>query len=175
MVSAIAYRTVFCGVVKTAVCVISRADAILSFTCEQAFDVAADIERYPEFLRGWISARIQRRESNVCYVDQVVGFGPVRWQFTSRGVLHRPERIEVTSTEAPFRLFSLCWLMAPLPCAGCRVSVVAQVELQSRITQRIVNRILPDAIEDVIAAFGERARRVYAGAAAADSPTTDPL
>lgn len=151
-----------------AICVINRAGAILPFTCEQAFDVAADIERYPEFLRGWVSARIRRRESNVCYVDQVIGFGPIEWRFASKAVLHRPERIEVTSTEAPFRLFSLSWLIAPLPCVGCRVSVAAEVELQSRITQQIVNRILPAGIEDVIAAFEARARRMYAGAGAAD-------
>ena len=86
---------------------ISKTSGVLPFSCEQAFDLAVDIEAYPSFLPGWISARIQRRESNVCWVEQVVGLGPIRLQFTSQAVFHRPERIEVTSTQAPFRQFSL--------------------------------------------------------------------
>jgi len=147
--------------------VINESGGILPYTCEQAFDLAADIERYPQFLKGWISARLLRRECNVCYVDQVVGLGPVRLQFTSRAVLYRPERIEVTSTEAPFRLFSLLWRITPVASAACRVGVVAEIELQSRIAQRVVDQILPAAMDDIIVAFETRAQRVYGGAGAA--------
>lgn len=141
---------------------IKKASGDLPFSCEQVFDLAADIERYPEFLKGWISARIQKRESNICYVDQVVGLGPVRLQFTSKAVLYRPERIEVTSTEAPFRQFRMTWLVAAASPAGCRVSVATEIELQSGIMQHIVNKILPAAVDDVITAFEARARRLYA-------------
>lgn len=141
---------------------IERASGTLPLSCEQAFDLAADIERYPEFLRGWICARVQKRESNICYVDQVVGLGPLRLQFTSKAVLYRPERIEVTSMEAPFRRFSLSWRVAAVTPAGCRVSVTAEVELQSRMMQRAVNQILPAAVDDIITAFEARARRLYA-------------
>jgi coenzyme Q-binding protein COQ10 len=146
--------------------VIDRSSPTLPLTCEQAFDLAADIERYPDFLPGWISARIQNRESNLCYVDQVVGLGPFRLQFGSKAVLDRPERIDVTSTQAPFRLFSLSWLIVAVPAAGCRVSVAAHIEMQSRIMQGIVNRSLPAALDQVIAAFEARARRIYAAVSA---------
>jgi len=145
---------------------INKATAALPFTREQVFDLAADIESYPEFLSGWISARIQRRESNIYYVEQVVGVGPFRLRFTSKAVLNRPERIEVTSTQAPFRLFSLSWLIAVVPSAGCRLSVVANIELRSRMMQRIVNQFLPATVDDVVGAFEARAHRVYAGAGA---------
>jgi ribosome-associated toxin RatA of RatAB toxin-antitoxin module len=42
-----------------------RAGTILPFTCEQVFALGADIERYPEFLTGWISARIMQREASI--------------------------------------------------------------------------------------------------------------
>ncbi len=148
----------------TVICAINKSSATLPYSCEQAFDLAADIERYPEFLSGWVSARILRRESDICHVEQVVGLGPFRLQFTSKAVLRRPERIEVTSTQAPFRLFSLCWLIAAVPPAGCRVGVAVHVELESRIMQRIANEVLPAAVDDLVAAFEARAHRVYAGA-----------
>jgi coenzyme Q-binding protein COQ10 len=144
--------------------VINKSSEVLPFSCEQAFDLAADIERYPEFLSGWVWARILKRESDTWCVDQMVGLGPLRLRFTSRAALHRPERIDVTSTEAPFRRFSLSWLVDAVPPAGCRVSVIAEVELRSRILQRMVNQILPAAVDGIITAFEARARRIYSGA-----------
>jgi ribosome-associated toxin RatA of RatAB toxin-antitoxin module len=74
---------------------IEKVGGALPFGCEQVFDLAADIERYPEFLKWWISARIQKRESNICHVEQVLGLEPIRLQFASAAVLHRPERIDM--------------------------------------------------------------------------------
>jgi coenzyme Q-binding protein COQ10 len=138
--------------------VIEEIGRLLPCSRQQAFDLAADIERYPEFLPGWISARIQTREVNVWHVDQVMGIGPVRVQFVSRAALHRPERIDVTSSEPPFRQFSLVWRFEAAPTgAGCRVWLSAAVELRSRMLQRIVERVLPTIIVDAIAAFEARA------------------
>lgn len=148
--------------------VINKSSGVLPFTCEQAFDLAADIERYPEFLSGWVSARILKRESDIWCVDQIVGLGPLRLQFTSQAALHRPGRIDVTSTEAPFELFSLSWLVDAVPPAGCRVSIIAQVELRSRILQRMVNQVLPAAVDSVISAFEARAHQVYSGTLSAE-------
>ena len=141
--------------------VIEKVGRLLPFTREQAFDLAADIERYPDFLRGWITARILKRESNICYVDQVLGIGLIRVQFSSQALLRRPERIDVTSSDPPFRRFSLSWLVEAGPSAGCRVSIVADLELRSRFLQQVANRVLPATVMDIIAAFEARARSIY--------------
>ena len=144
------------------VIVIEKVGRTLPFSCEQVFDLAADIERYPEFLKWWISARIQKRESNICYVEQVVGLGPIRLQFASKAVLDRPERIDVTSTDSPFRHFRLSWLVAAIPTGGCRISVEAGLELQSGFLQHVVNQFLPAAVDDIKSAFEARAYDTYA-------------
>jgi coenzyme Q-binding protein COQ10 len=141
---------------------IEKVGGALPFGCEQVFDLAADIERYPEFLKWWISARIQKRESNICYVEQVLGLGPIRLQFASTAALHRPERIDVTSTDLPFRHFSLSWLVATMPSAGCRISIAVELELQSRFLQYVVNQFLPNAVGDIVSAFEARAHSLYA-------------
>ena len=142
--------------------VIKRVGRTLPFDCGQVFDLAADIESYPQYFTGWVSARIQKRESNLCYVEQVVGFGPVRLRFASIAALYRPERIDVTSTDASFRHFSLSWLIVPARPSGCCISIAIEIELQSRLLQQIVNRLLPGAVDDIIAAFEARAHRMYA-------------
>ena len=142
---------------------IRKVGGTLPFDCEQVFDLAADIECYPQYLTGWVSARIQKRESNLRYVEQVVGFGPVRLQFASIAALHRPERIDVTSTDASFRHFSLSWLIVPARPSGCCIGIAIEIELQSRLLEQIVNQLLPGAVDDIIDAFEARAHRIYAG------------
>jgi coenzyme Q-binding protein COQ10 len=148
--------------------VIEKVGGTLPFGCEQVFDLAADIERYPEFMKWWISARIQKRESNICYVEQVLGLGPIRLQFASTAVLYRPERIDVTSTDLPFRHFSLSWLVATLPSAGCRISIAAELELRSGFLQHVVNQFLPGAVDDIISAFEVRAHNICAAPKGSD-------
>jgi coenzyme Q-binding protein COQ10 len=133
----------------------------LPFSCEEIFGLAADIERYPEFVPGWISARILNREADTLYVEQTIALGPAYLRFSSRTMLHRPERIDVTSAEPPFRHFSLTWLFRPGPAASCDLSVIVDLELQSRLLQHLVSRVLGASIEGAIAAFEARAHRLY--------------
>ncbi len=140
---------------------IDKVSRLLPFTCEQLFDLAADVERYPEFLPGWISARVVTREDNVLHVEQVLGIGPVRLRFDSRTVLHRPERIDVTSSDRPFRHYRLTWLFAPGSVVFCNLSVTVDLELQSGLLQHVVNQVLPVSIEGAISAFEARANRLY--------------
>jgi coenzyme Q-binding protein COQ10 len=139
-----------------------KTSGTLPYSCEQMFDLAADIERYPEFLAGWISARIRKRECNTCHVDQVVGFGPVRMQFASTAVLQPPHRIDVSSTDPRFRKYSLSWLIEEAPTRGCQVSITVDLELKSGLLRPVVNRLLPAAVEDIVAAFRARAHAIYA-------------
>jgi coenzyme Q-binding protein COQ10 len=134
----------------------------LHCSCEQAFDIAADIERYPEFLSGWIAAKITKRDLNVCYVEQEVGFGPLQLRFASIAVLQRPARIDVTSTEPPFRRFNLSWAFAAVSSGGCEIRVAASVELQSGFLQLAMNPFLAAAVEDNVVAFEARALALYA-------------
>jgi coenzyme Q-binding protein COQ10 len=90
-----------------------------------------------------------------------MGIGFIRVQFSSKAVLHRPERIDVTSSDAFFRRFTLSWLVEAGPSAGCRVSIVADLELRSRFLQQVVERVLPATVVDMMAAFEARARGLY--------------
>jgi coenzyme Q-binding protein COQ10 len=139
-----------------------RAGTILPFGCEQVFALAADIERYPEFLSGWISARIMQRETTICHVDQEVRFGPIRLRFRSTAVLDRPRRIDVTSTDGPFKHFGLSWIIAANSSGGSRISIEASVELRSRMLQLAVNPFLSAVVDDNLCAFEARAYTLYA-------------
>jgi coenzyme Q-binding protein COQ10 len=138
-----------------------RTERVLPYRPEQLFDLAADVERYPEFLRWWMTARVRREGVNTYYTDQTLGLGPLRVRFRSKTVLQRPEQIEVTSNEAPFRRFRLGWIFEPPPGTACRVSLTAELDFRAPLLERIVGRALSAAIADIIGAFEARAHQLY--------------
>jgi coenzyme Q-binding protein COQ10 len=71
----------------------------LPYTQDQLFDLAADVESYPEFVPWWVAARVWKREHNVYYTDQIIRLAMVRKHFRSKTIFHPPTRIDVTSTD----------------------------------------------------------------------------
>ena len=134
---------------------------VLPYSAEQLFDLAADVESYPEYVPWWISAYIRKRDSNGYWTDQVLGLGPIRVRFGSRTILQRPKRIDVTSADFPFRQFRLSWAFEPQPGYACIVTVFAEFELRVAVLQRIYDRVLPNAVVDIMAAFEARAAALY--------------
>jgi coenzyme Q-binding protein COQ10 len=133
----------------------------LPFTREQVYEVAADVERYPEFLPWWISAHIASRDAQSCRVQQVLGFGPLQLAFDTTATFQRPERIDVSSSEPPFRHYQLCMQFDAASPAACRLRVASTVELESALMQRIADRLLPRSIERIVLAFETRSRSLY--------------
>ena len=143
---------------------------------EQIFDLVADVESYPEFLPGWAAARISKHDGDVYYTDQVVRFGVIYERFGSKTALRRPERIDVTSTDRPFRTFRLTWRFDRLPENGCHVTLAMDVELRSRPLQGLFNWTIPRTGRSLVSAFEARARRLYGrpGPAAPAASTKNP-
>lgn len=150
-----------------------EARSVLTYTPEQLFDLAADVADYPDFLPWWYAARVCRRDGAVYYSDQVIGFGVFRQRFRSRTVLQRPKQIVVTSTDKAFRTFELVWLFDPQPDGGCQVSLVADLELRSRLVQDLFARTIARSVGSIMAAFGARADQLYGGATAAGPATAE--
>lgn len=140
---------------------IERVDRELPFSCEQIFDLAADIERYPEFVPFWISARILRREGNTLDVEQVLGSGPMRLTFASRAVLDRPVRIDVHASGGPFRRYDLSMVFTARSLGSCAMSISSDVDLESTLLQLIVDRALPSSVDDLVDVFAARAEGLY--------------
>ena len=131
-------------------------DRLLPYRAEQLFDIAADIERYPQFLRWWIASKVHEHRGDYCRVENTVVLGPMRLHFWSEAHLQRPQRIEVTSQDEPFRRFTLSWNFEPRS-SGCRVELCAQLELRSRLMQELIEPTLNRIASEVIGAFEARA------------------
>lgn len=138
-----------------------RISSTLPYKPEQLFDIAADVERYPEFLPGWYFAEIVGRDGDVYVTDQIVGFGPVRERFRTRTALRRPEAITVSAIDGPFEIFEINWSFSESTDGLVRTDLDGVVKPRTWLMKRIFGRVLAGQFEAVLAAFEARAAKIY--------------
>lgn len=128
---------------------------------DRFFDLVADVESYPEFLPFWRSAHIYRRGKDVYYTDQQIGIGLLLSQrFRSRTKLNRPTDIEVTSDEGLFEHFRIVWHFESPSEESCQVEFEMSCDVRSPVTKRIMDLMLRETAQSMVAAFEARARKV---------------
>jgi coenzyme Q-binding protein COQ10 len=134
---------------------------LLPYTREQLFNLVADIERYPEFLPWCVGARIRERKDNEILGDLLIGYKMVRERFTSRVVLGRPDRIDVSYSEGPFKYLNNHWLFLPQSDGRCLIDFYVDFEFRSKMLQKIMGMFFNEAVKRMVAAFETRAHRLY--------------
>lgn len=143
------------------------AQADLPYTPQQVFDLVADIESYPKFLRHVAAARIRRRSGSTLWVDQVVRFALLRLRFSTRAVLEPASRIHVVCNDSMFGTFDETWSFAGIPSGGTRLECQATYELRSSLLRTALSAALAGLLGTTVKAFETRARLLYG---ASDGP-----
>lgn len=127
----------------------------------QLFALAVDIERYPAFIPWCRRTRVLSRGGGVLEVDNHFGAGPVDAAFRTRARPLPPDRLEITSDEAPFRSFRLVWSFVPLPGGGCRVVAEYAIQMRSALLQGLARIAMPEAERKIARRFRDRAAELY--------------
>ncbi len=133
----------------------------LPYTCEQLFDLVVDVERYPEFLPWCLAARVRRREGNMLLADLVIGFKMVRENFTSRVLMDRPDRVDVTYTDGPFRYLNNHWIFRNVGQGSCEIDFYVDFEFRSKVLQKLIEILFGQAVRRMVGAFEQRADAIY--------------
>jgi len=133
---------------------------VLPYRPDQLFDLVADIEKYPQFLPWCVAARIRSRNDDLVIADLVIGFKMFRERFTSRVTLMRPDRIDVTYAEGPFKHLANHWRFLPHP-VGCEIDFFVEFEFRSHLFERLIGALFDEAVRRMVAAFETRAHKLY--------------
>ena len=138
-----------------------RLERALPYSRELLFDLVADVERYPSFLPYWVAARVTARMTDAYRTDQVLRLGFLRQRFSTQTLLQRPEHIQVTSDDPRFRRFRLSWSFLREDASAARVALEAEIELRSRMSQRLFEPSLAGSLATILSAFEDRARMLH--------------
>lgn len=135
----------------------------LPHTTGQMFDLAADIERYPEFLPFWTHARILCRENDTLTVQQELDLGIRRFRFESRAVLDRPGHLHISSAAPQFRRMEIDWRFTPGGRDGCIAALTVELEMHSLLMEVLAGRLVQSLTGDIFRRFADRAACLYPG------------
>jgi coenzyme Q-binding protein COQ10 len=85
----------------------------------------------------------------------------VRERFTSRVVVDRAQRIDVSYAEGPFRYLDNHWRFVPQADGSCVINFYVDFEFRSRMLQKIIGVLFNEAVRRMVGAFEARARQLY--------------
>lgn len=134
---------------------------VLPFTREQLFDLVIEVEKYPEFLPWCLGCRVRKREEGLVVADMIIGFKVFRESFTSKVSHKRPERIDVTYTDGPFKYLNNHWIFNDLGDGTTEIDFYVDFEFRSRILQAAIGAVFTEAVRRMIAAFEARAKDLH--------------
>jgi coenzyme Q-binding protein COQ10 len=133
----------------------------LPYSCEEMFDLVADVGRYAEFLPWVVATRVRSNNETEMIADMLVGFKALREKFTSRVLKNRPQRIEVIYVDGPLRDLDNVWQFDPLPEGGCEVHFCVDFAFKNVMFQALAGQYFDRAFRKMVTAFEARAEELY--------------
>jgi coenzyme Q-binding protein COQ10 len=138
---------------------------IIPYTAHQMYELVADVAAYPEFLPWCAAARINKRRvtetGEVIEADLVISFKLFREKFASRVTLNpSASTVDVEYLDGPFRYLNNHWNFTDVQ-DGCEIDFFVDFEFKSAILQAVIGVVFNEAMQRIVRAFDERARKLY--------------
>ena len=144
----------------------------LPYSCEQMFDLVADVARYAEFL-PWVTAiRVRSNSETEMVADMIVGFKGLRETFTSKVEKQRPGHIKVEYIDGPLKYLRNDWTFRPDGETACFVDFTVDFAFKNRVFEMLAGQVFGAALRKMIGAFEERAAVLYAPEASGGSSSS---
>lgn len=135
--------------------------AIVSFSCEQMFDLVNDVARYPEFVPGCVGAEVLSVDGNEMIARLVLSKARLKQSFVTRNTLEAPNRITLQLHEGPFKALRGQWQFQALSDSACKVSFWLEFEFSNLILSKTVGKLLERVAGEQVDAMCTRARQLY--------------
>lgn len=138
-----------------------RETRTLPYSCEQMFDLVADVARYPEFLPWVVATRVKSDSDTQMVADMLVGFKSLREKFTSQVDKKRPENLHVHYIDGPLRDLDNQWTFQPLDNGGCTIDFCVDFTFRNRVFEALAGQYFDRAFRKMVTAFEARADELY--------------
>ena len=135
--------------------------ALVMFSAQQMYDLVNDVASYPQFLPGCVGARVVSHQDNVMVASVDVSKAGIKKTFTTRNTLLENQRVDMQLVVGPFKLLQGGWSFLALDDNACKVSLDLEFEFDNKLAELAFGKIFKELAGNMVAAFSERAKRVY--------------
>lgn len=133
----------------------------LPYSCEQMFDLVADVDKYSEFLPWVVATRVRADSATEMTADMLVGFKAIREKFTSRVTKDRPRAILVHYVDGPLRDLDNSWTFEPAGENACRLDFSVDFTFKNKVFEALAGQYADRAFRKMVDAFETRADELY--------------
>ena len=131
--------------------------AMVLHSADMMFDLVNDIESYPQYMDGCQAATVLARTEQEIVARLDLARAGIKQSFTTRNILSRPDKIELSLEEGPFKRLQGHWQFEALTESACKVSLILEFEFKSGIAQLAGSKLFSRVANNLVAATTERA------------------
>lgn len=135
--------------------------ALIDVSAEQMFALVNDVESYPNFMDGCVSARILRQADDWMEAELVLGKAGIQQRFATRNTLVAPEQITITLLDGPFKSMQGQWRFTALAPEACKIHFLLEFEMQNRLLGMAAGKLFESVSGKQVEVFCQRARQLY--------------
>lgn len=135
--------------------------ALVLHTAEEMFELVNDVRRYPEFLPWCSSTKVVHESEETLEATLYLAKGGLKYSFTTRNLLQRPKRMEITLVEGPFKSLTGIWTFTPLSDEASKVELNMHFEFSGKLTGIAMGKVFNSVATTLVDAFVSRADQVY--------------
>lgn len=135
--------------------------AILVYSAQQMYDIVADIERYPEFLKWCDEVTMLDSRGDMLTARMHIAYGKLNIRFTTRNQNLPGEKIALTLVDGPFSNLDGIWEFKQLGTSSCKVSVNMSFRFDTSFAPGILGKVFEKVIVMQLEAFQQRAQQLY--------------
>lgn len=135
--------------------------ALVLHTAEQMFDLVNDVRKYPVFLPWCASTEVVSESPEELVATLNLAKGGLKYSFTTRNRLQRPNTMDITLVEGPFSSFKGRWTFTPLSEEASKVELQMDFEFKGKLTGLAMSKVFNSVATTLVDAFVTRADAIY--------------
>lgn len=135
--------------------------ALLTFSADELYRLVGDVESYPQFLPGCVSARVEFADETLVRARLGFKVKGLSDSFATENRMEQGTRIHMKLLEGPFKQLSGAWEFQPLAERACKVTLKISLDFGNRMLESTLAPFINGAIGSVMDAFKQRAESVY--------------
>ena len=138
-----------------------RRSALVKYSPAQMFDLVNEVEAYPKRFPWCAGAEVLERGDNMLVARLDLKFAGLRHSFTTRNTADRPQRLQISLVEGPFRSLEGIWNFLPLGGEGCKIALELDFDYAGKLGGAALKLGFQGLASRMVEDFCREAERTY--------------
>ncbi|WP_096085520.1 type II toxin-antitoxin system RatA family toxin [Agaribacterium haliotis] len=136
--------------------------ALVSFSCEQMYELVADFASYPQYMPGVARAELLAEGEGWLEARLHINRLGVKQSFSTRNTLEPPYHMGITMLEGPLKSMTGGWQFQPLGDAACKVIFKLDFDVKPGLAGLALPKLMELSASEQVDALCRRAKQCYA-------------